>query len=58
VTESASLGQALELAAFDDIWRRQHLLSFAASKRALAVPKATEKVIQAALQLLERTPPQ
>ena len=54
ITEPASLERVLESAAFDDAWRRQHLLTLAASRRTLAEPKATDRVLQAALQLLER----
>ncbi|MBI3524673.1 MAG: hypothetical protein HY066_09120 [Betaproteobacteria bacterium] len=55
VTEPASLEQALELAAFDDVWRRRHLLSLSAAELNPVAMGATEKVLKAAIHLLERT---
>lgn len=55
VTESAALEQTLELAVFNDRWRMQHLITLAASRRTSAAQNATERVVRAALQLLERT---
>jgi len=55
VTEPASLEQALESAVFDDVWRRQHLLSLSAQEQNLVTKGATEKVLKVAIHLLERT---